>query len=68
MKNVETREHTYLYKHKVEIESLYMVDDVAHIQESRTKSVEDNARIVSKFEHDKLELNEEKMSQDSCWF
>ena len=37
-----------------------MVDDVAHIQECGTKSIEDNAFIVSKFEHDKLELNGDK--------
>ena len=54
------KEHTYKYKGKVEVESLCMVDDVAHIHECGHKSIEDNVRLVAKFEHDKLELNKKK--------
>ena len=49
--NDDSRKHVFLYKNKVEVASMCMVDDVAHAQECGTKSVEDNAQIAVSYTH-----------------
>lgn len=51
------QEHLHLYKGKVQIPALAMIDDIAKISECGIDSVVDNAYINAKIEQDKLKLN-----------
>ena len=50
-------EHVYLYKNRVQIPALAMIDDIAQISVCGVESVKDNAYINAKFEQDKLLMN-----------
>ena len=53
----------YLYKKKVNVMALSMVDDVCSVNECNSASLEANAMINMKMEHKKLRLSKKKCSQ-----
>jgi hypothetical protein len=58
--------HLYMYKGKVGIPSLAMIDDVAKVSLCGVESIKDNAFINSNFEQNKLLLNESKCHNLHC--
>ena len=61
--SLESGEHLYLYKGKVGIPTLAMVDDLAKISECGIDSTKDNAFINARIEQDKLLFNGPKCHQ-----
>ena len=53
----------YVYKDKVKIPPLSMIDDVACLSACGVQSIESNAFINAKFEQKKLQLNIKKCKQ-----
>ena len=61
--SLETGEHLFLYKGKVGIPTLAMVDDLLKISECGINAVKDNAYINARIEQDKQEFNDTKCHQ-----
>ena len=57
---LERNEYVYMYRNRIPVPSLAMVDDILTISEFGINSVKSNAYINSKIEMKKLTLNSEK--------